>query len=332
MCREPRPNPHQWALICDRSAVICRDCLHAHHELLASPVQRLGGRVAPLPAELSRVFTVVDGVPRRAEAALCVICRDRHTRRPEGYCAQCTFDLLRDCHGGYGAYRCDGRGRPFQVYRDVMTLQETLPREAFYPWGRELLPRAESSETTQQHFDDRANYMWRLVNDETIVTIDRWAMRRAGARYSPETHDAAVEAACRAALTYEPGRAKALYETYLYRCVARAVSRQLARDARRRRGHVSIEGCELQLGSRVDESEQQRMNLLFGRVHDPAALLQELGLTPFEKKLLTLWVVEGLALDAIGRKYGVVKSTVSHWIFKIRRKAEAARAALRKEE
>ena len=59
---------------------------------------------------------------------------------------------------------------------------------------------------------------------------------------------------------------------------------------------------------------------MFGRVHDADTVLESLGLTAFQRKIIRLHAVEGLTLEQIGWRYGVIKTTVHRWIYLIRKK------------
>jgi RNA polymerase sigma factor (sigma-70 family) len=215
-----------------------------------------------------------------------------------------------------GAHRVDKKGRCFVVFNDEAFAQRTpksIPREAYYAWGRELLPRAMSEPSDESAYQAQREYMWRgaEVFLDHAVTV---AQKKAGKLYCDDMHDAAVEAACRAVLCYDPKRAQAMFETYLYRCVINAVRGVMAKERQRQRRlrTVSMENVRNQLNNCKEAVYHE---------HDHAQLIESLGLTAFERKVMHMRHVEGLTLEVIGHRYGVTKSTVHGWIHRATAKA-----------
>lgn len=328
LCLTPRPNPHQWAITqgCEH-AVVCRACVKAFPSLRRSPFKLSEAELEQtrLPCFAEKYYNVVAGELKPLEAGSCVVegC-DRRSRRPEGYCIRCCYTLLRDAHGGYGACREDERGRYFMVYNDGYFVEGEPAREAYYAWGKELLPRQPSRPAKESDFDAQAAEMWEIVVPR-LDFINKVGKRRAGDRYSEQAHDAGVESAGKAAVTYDPTREIASIETYIYTAVMRGVGRAVHAETRRRRRERPLEVVVASAECKAARREQDR---LFGRVRNPVQLIEQLELTEFQRKLLILHYDEGQTLEEIGRRYGVVKTTVHGWIHRIKEKCRAAHSLI----
>lgn len=313
ICCMVRPAVSQWARANDGFA-ICRSCMRANPTLAMSPLvddasppeRGISERRGP-KASHERVGSVV------CEAGLCFVCAREKTSRHCGYCESCARLSAFHHHGGQGSVRLDGGGVCM-----ILTRLSGEPR-AEYPWGGEAVPLTRTAYAERPTFFAQQRRMWEVAQELMSVA------QRAAASTGFEDHERlfseyGVKALCRACLRFEH-RSSHSGSRDLSNLVWTSVYRDVVKNARREARDRST--CEVSLDALIAAGaafEDARLSAADDRELAASRELDSLGLSQFELTILRLRFVDGLRLEDIGLKYGVVKSTVGGWLRRILRK------------